>query len=179
MRIQTAGEQKYYDFIQERAKRLQTGMIVWGSLLALAFICLFSNIVIAAILAVAGAFLAMTNIKARSGLKGKLDQIEDKEEFFRQLTAPDVAEFPDCHVIIARDYILVFKEDIFIYAFADMEKVEVGTQGEVKKVLFLADRQGKRHEIISTAKGDGMQREFDRVYETLKERLGRQTLRER
>lgn len=32
MRIQTAGEQKYYDFIQERAKRLQTGMIVWGSL---------------------------------------------------------------------------------------------------------------------------------------------------
>ena len=139
MRIQTAGEQKYYDFIQERAKRLQTGMIVWGSLLALAFICLFSNIVIAAILAVAGAFLAMTNIKARSGLKGKLDQIEDKEEFFRQLTAPDVAEFPDCHVIIARDYILVFKEDIFIYAFADMEKVEVGIQGEVKKVLFLME----------------------------------------
>lgn len=60
-----------------------------------------------------------------------------------------------------------------------MEKVEVGIQGEVKKVLFLADRQGKRHEIISTAKGDGMQREFDRVYETLKERLGRRNLRER
>ena len=85
MRIQTAGEQKYYDFIQERAKRLQTGMIVWGSLLAVAFICLFSNIVITVILAVGGAFLAMTNIKARSELKGKLDQIEDKEEFFRQL----------------------------------------------------------------------------------------------
>ena len=101
MRIQTAGEQKYYDFIQERAKRLQTGMIVWGSLLAVAFICLFSNIVITVILAVGGAFLAMTNIKARSELKGKLDQIEDKEEFFRQLIAPDVAEFSDCHVIIA------------------------------------------------------------------------------
>ena len=80
MRIQTAGEQKYYDFIQERAKRLQTGMIVWSSLLAVAFICLFSNIVITVILAVGGAFLAMTNIKARSELKGKLDQIEDKEE---------------------------------------------------------------------------------------------------
>ena len=101
------------------------------------------------------------------------DQIEDKEEFFRQLTAPDVAEFPNCHVIIARDYILVFNDDIFIYAFADMEKVEAGIQGEVKKVLFFADRQGKRHEIISTAKGDGMRKEFDRVYETLMERLGR------
>ena len=167
MRIQTAGEQKYYDFIQERAKRLQTGMIVWGSLLAVAFICLFSNIVITVILAVGGAFLAMTN------MKGKLDQIEDKEAFFRQLIAPDVAEFPDCHVIIARDYILVFKDDIFIYAFADMEKVEVGIQGEVKKVLFLTDWQGKRHEIISTAKGDGMQGEFDRIYKMLKERLGK------
>ena len=60
-----------------------------------------------------------------------------------------------------------------------MEKVEVGIQGEVKKVLFLTDWQGKRHEIISAAKGDGMQREFDRVYETLKERLGRRNLRER
>lgn len=173
MRIQTAGEQKYYDFIQERAKRLQTGMMVWGSLLAVAFICLFSNIIITVILAVGGAFLAMTNIKARSELKGKLDQIEDKEEFFRQLIAPDVAEFSDCHVIIARDYILVYKDDIFIYAFADMEKVEVGIQGEVKKVLFLTDWQGKRHEIISAAKGDGMQREFDRIYKMLKERLGR------
>ena len=28
MNIQTAGQQKYYDFIQERAKRLKTGMIV-------------------------------------------------------------------------------------------------------------------------------------------------------
>lgn len=84
----------------------------------------------------------MTNIKARSELKGKLDQIEDKEEFFRQLIAPDVAEFSDCHVIIARDYILVYKDDIFIYAFADMEKVEVGIQGEVKKVLFLTDWRG-------------------------------------
>ncbi|MCQ4688583.1 hypothetical protein NE575_04810 [Clostridium sp. SL.3.18] len=173
MRIQTAGEQKYYDFIQERAKRLQTGMIVWGSLLALALICLFSNIIIAVILAVAGAILAMTNSKARRELRGKLDQIEDKEEFFRQLTAPDVAEFPNCHVIIARDYILVFNDDIFIYAFEDMEKVEAGIQGEVKKVLFFADRQGKRHEIISTPKEDGMRREFDRVYETLMERLGR------
>ena len=71
------------------------------------------------------------------------------------------------------DYILVYKDDIFIYAFADMEKVEVGIQGEVKKVLFLTDWQGKRHEIISAAKGDGMQREFDRIYKMLKERLGR------
>ena len=38
MAIQTAGEQKYYDFIEERAKSLRTGMIVWISLLAVALI---------------------------------------------------------------------------------------------------------------------------------------------
>ena len=33
MGIHTAGEQKYYGFIEERVKQLRTGMIVWGSLL--------------------------------------------------------------------------------------------------------------------------------------------------
>ena len=30
--IQTAGQQRYYDFIEDRAKKVRTGMIVWSSL---------------------------------------------------------------------------------------------------------------------------------------------------
>ena len=43
MAIQTAGEQKYYDFIEERARSLRTGMIIWISLLAAALIAVFNS----------------------------------------------------------------------------------------------------------------------------------------
>ncbi|MGF0032715.1 hypothetical protein ACQRBN_07070 [Bariatricus sp. SGI.154] len=171
MNIQTAGQQKYYDFIQERAKKLQTGMIVWASLLAVAFICLFSNIMLALILAVAGAFLAVTNMKSQKELKSKLDGIRDQEEFFHQLADPNLTEIPDYHLMIAKDYVLVEQSDVYVYQLEDMEKVEVGLQGNVKKTLFLTDKQGVRHEIVSCVKDDGMQKKFDQVYHELRARV--------
>ena len=95
MGIQTAGEQKYYDFIEERAKSLRTGMIVWGSLLAVAFIGMFSDARLGVILALAGLSLAVMNVKSQKALKSKLDIVDDKEEFFRQLTDPDLIEIKD------------------------------------------------------------------------------------
>lgn len=49
MAIETAGQQKYSDLTAKRIKSLQTGMIVWISLLCLALICSFDNIMLAAI----------------------------------------------------------------------------------------------------------------------------------
>lgn len=171
MSLQTAGQQKYYDFIQERAKRLQTGMIVWASLLAVAFICLFSNIMLAMILAVAGVFLAVTNLKSQKELKSKLDVIRDQEEFFRQLASPDLIELSDYHLILAKDYVLVEQSDVHVYQLEDMERIEVGLQGDVKKTLFLTDKEGIRHEIVSCVKDDGMQEKFDYVYHELRARV--------
>ena len=50
MAIETAGQQKYADLTAKRIKSLQTGMIVWISLLCLALICSFDNIMLAAII---------------------------------------------------------------------------------------------------------------------------------
>lgn len=171
MSIQTAGEQKYYDFIEERAKRLRTGMIVWGSLLAVAFIGMFSDARLGVILALMGFALAVMNVKSQKALKSKLDVVDDKEEFFRQLTDPDLIEIKDCNLIIMKDYALVRREDISVYPFARMEKVEVGIQGKTGKVLFLTDRQGIRHEIASCMSQDRMQEAFDKAYRALSERV--------
>lgn len=171
MNIQTAGEQKYYDFIEERAKKLRTGTIVWGSLLAVAFIGMFSDVRLGVILALAGIALAVMNVKSRQLLGRKLDAVGDKEEFFRQLTDPDLIEIGDYDLIILKDYVLGRKEDVYIYSFADMEKVEVGLQGKAGKVLFLTDRQGNRHEIASCMKNDGLQEAFDKAYGALRERM--------
>ncbi len=167
--IQTAGQQRYYDFIEDRAKKVRTGMIVWSSLLCLALISLFHNIVIAVILV--GAALAVSNMKSQKELKGKLDAISDKEEFFRQLTSPDVQTAQDGHVLVAKDYVLTYKTDVHIYCILDMEKVEVGIQGNMKKYLFLTDSQGRRHEIMSCMRTAEDSAEFDKIYAALKGRL--------
>lgn len=173
MNIQTAGQQKYYDFIEERAKKLRTGMIVWGSLLAVAFIGMFSDARIAAVLALFGLALAAVNVKAQKALKGKLDAVEDQEEFFRQLAAADSAEFKKYRLIITKDYVLSGTSDISIYSLSEIEKVEAGSRGKAGKCLFLTDREGKRHEIISCADKEGVQpKEFDLAYRMLKERTG-------
>lgn len=172
MNIQTAGQQKYYDFIQERARRLKTGMIVWISLLAVALTCMFSNVKLAIVLALAGIFLAVMNIKSQKALKSKLDGVTDKEEFFHQLADPSTLQIPEYRLIILKDYVLVEKSDICVYQLADMQKIEVGLQGNIGKVLFLTDKQGARHEIVSCTKGDGMQETFDKVYYSLHERMG-------
>ncbi len=171
MNIQTAGQQKYYDFIEERAKKLRTGMIIWGSLLAVAFIGMFSDIRIAVILALVGIALAVMNIKSQKALKEKLNVVRDKEEFFLQLTDPDTVEIPEYHLLITKDYTLVRKEDVYIYPLSEMEKIEVGLQKDVGKTLFLTDREGKRHEIISCMKNGGMQEEFDQAYRALNVRV--------
>ncbi|MCI9422743.1 MAG: hypothetical protein HFG81_08515 [Dorea sp.] len=173
MSIQTKGQQKYYDFIEERVKKLRTGMIVWGSLLAVALIGMFSDVLLAIILAAVGAALAILNLKSQKALNEKLNVVEDREEFFRQLASSDLLEFKAARLIIMKDYLLQMKEDVFIYPFSEMEKVEVGIQGKVGKTLFLTDRQGARHEIMSCMKDDGKQEEFDKVYGALIERVGK------
>ncbi len=172
VRIQTAGEQRYYDFISGRARQVRTGMIVWASLLSLALSSLFNNIVVALVLAVAAAALAVSNVKAQRELKEKLSRIPDKEEFFRQLADPEVLTAQGGHVLVARDYVLTDKTDISIYFIPDMEKAEAGRIRNGRKTLFLTDRSGKRHEIMSCTKEGEALKEFDAVYHALKAGAG-------
>ena len=171
MGIHTAGEQKYYGFIEERVKQLRTGMIVWGSLLAVAFIGMFQDAMLAMLLAAAGVALAILNLKSQQALSGKLDVIEDKEEFFRQLTDPELMELKGARLIVMKDYVLSMKEDVFIYPFSDMEKVETKVRGKSGKTLFFTDRQGTQHEILSCGKGDKEKEEFERACRILNERV--------
>ena len=170
--IQTAGQQKYYDFVAERAKSIRTGMIVWMSLLCLALISLFNNIVIAVIMAVIGITLAVTNLKAQKELKEKLNNISDQEEFFRQLADSELVQAEEGHILVTKDYALVFHTDIMIYELKEMEKVEVGMKGNVQKYLFLTDKSRKRHEIMSCMKNGGDSEEFDKIYYALTKRVG-------
>lgn len=169
MNIQTAGEQKYYDFIEERTKNLRMGMIIWVSLLAVAFIASLSNIKVGILLGVIGGVLAVLNVKSQKALKEKLAGISDRADFFNQLIAPESEESKEYRLLITKDYVLKYKGDVYIYRLADMEKVEVGIEKSGTKHLFLTDKSGSRQELAECPKDDG--EEFDRVYRILNEKV--------
>lgn len=172
MEIQTAGQQKYYDFIEERAKSLRLGMIIWISLLAAALLAILAGGVLGYILAILGIGLGILNIRSQKALKSKLDGI-DQEDFFNQLTETGTVEVPDYRLLITRDYVLLYRSEVLIYPLKEMSKVEVGIrqQGNYKqKTLFLTDHAGKRNEIAACNHKE-QERAFDLAYHTLHERM--------
>ena len=122
MAIETAGQQKYADLTAKRIKSLQTGMIIWISLFCLALICSFSNNLLAIIVGIVAVVYAVVNTKGRKAFNSKLDKIEDKNEFYRQIVAPDVLELKEEQLLVAKDYVIVVDADVWIYDLHHMEK---------------------------------------------------------
>ncbi|MCI8939420.1 MAG: hypothetical protein HFH12_05435 [Dorea sp.] len=173
MEIQTAGQQKYYDFIEERAKSLRLGMIIWISLLAAALLAILAGGILGYILAILGVSLGALNIRSQMALRSKLDRIPDKEDFFNQLLQTETVEIPEYRLMLTKDYVLLYRNEVFVYLLKDMEKVEVGIrqQGEYRqKTLFLTDKAGERNEIAVCGRKE-QERAFDLAYHTLHDRV--------
>lgn len=168
MAIQTAGEQRYYDFIEEKAKSLRTGMIVWISFLAAALIIVFNNIFVGAVLAAAGAVLGVRNMKGQKELESKLSGIQDRTGFFNQLIAPETADLPVCGLIVTREYVLSCRKDIFISPLSRIERMEIQTEGK-KKVCILIVRGGGSHEVADSE--ECKEEDFLRACEAVRSRL--------
>ena len=63
---------------------------------------------------------------------------------------------------------LTEKPVLQVFLLHEMSKFEVGLAGDVQKVLFLTDRDGKRHPIAETRKEDDHQADFDRAYQQIR-----------
>lgn len=165
MAIQTAGEQKYYDLIEEKAKKMRTAMIIWISFLALALISVFSNILLGAVFGALGVFLAVRNRKEQKEMDKELERAGDKTEFFNQLIAPDALEVPDFQLIVTRDYIVqCTKEKLYIRPRSEIRSKDIATE-KGTKVLILTDQNGLRHEAARAKKNDAAA--FDKICRVL------------
>lgn len=174
MRIQTAGEQKYFDIVQERVKTIRTGMIIWVSLLAVALIAGSSNLIIGGCAGFVGLFLAYTNVKAQIEMKKKLSHISDQTAFYNQLISPEAIEIPAFHMVITNEYVVSAKDDVFIFRKEELQAVEVGVQTSVynpRKVLFVTGKDGQRHEVAAITKDSSLEHSFSQVYELLKKEV--------
>lgn len=171
-KIQTAGEQKYYDFVQKEAERLRLGMIIWVSMLAAALISVFENVKIAVLLALIGIVLAGVNIRKQQKHNKILERVKDKKEFYLQLTADDMKEWKELGLIICKDYVLCKTTDIHVCCLSNMVEVEVEADKSAgKKMLFLIDTEGERNEIVSCIVGSQTEKMADEVSDILQRRL--------
>ncbi len=164
MAIESAGEQRYYDFIADKTKKNRLLDISCLSLISAGFIAFTSKaeecIFIGLILVIIGVVIAVKSTMLRNELHRKLEVIEDKKKFFHQLVSKDTVEFKDLRLLVTNDYLLKNSDELYIYKIADLKNVEIRNNK-----LLIVDCDNKRHEIALNEKGK--EDSFDTVCQLL------------
>ena len=114
-----------------------------------------------------GLAYSLYNKNARLGKE--LSHISDMDGFCAQFAAGSSFYSDLLGLTISDDYAVITVPYLQIFRLDEMEKFEVGLQGDVRKALFLTGKDGRRHKIAETQKGDALQEEFDRAYEAVRE----------
>lgn len=152
MAIESAGEQRYYDFIAPRMKKHRLIDISSLSIICAGFICLTAKaeegIFIGLFLIVLGISMAVKNMGSKQELNKKLDIVDDKKKFFKQLVDKETVEFKELQLIITNDYVLKYSDDLYIYKLADMKTVEIENNR-----LYIVGYDKEHYEIAVNEKG--------------------------
>ena len=152
MAIETAGEQRYYDFIADRMKKHRVTDISSLSIVFAGFIAFSSEaeagIFVGLFLVVLACVLTAKNTGSKNALNKKLDIVEDKKKFFNQLVEKSTVEFKDLRLIITNDYVLRYSDDLYIYKLSDMKTVEIKNDK-----LYIVGYDKKKYEIAVNEKG--------------------------
>lgn len=122
--------------------------------------------------AIMGIVLALSLYSKRQRMQKELSKIGDFSSFCAQYDSANSTKLDLLGLTITDDYAVVTIPFLQIFPLCDMDRFEVGLQGDVRKALFLTDRNGDRHKIAETQKGDALQQEFDRAYEAVREIFG-------
>lgn len=156
------------EILNEIKKKTQTSLLICVSMIVAGAILLISRHIVGWLFVCMGAGLAYSLYNKNSRLDKELSHITDMDSFTRQFAAGSSFFSELLGLTITEEYAVVTIPYLQIFRLTDMEKFEVGLQGDVRKALFLTDKRGTRHKIAETQKGDALQEEFDRAYETVR-----------
>ena len=156
------------EILNEIKKKTQASLLICVSMIVAGAILLISRHIVGWLFVCMGAGLAYSLYNKNSRLGKELSHITDMDSFTRQFAAGSSFFSELLGLTITEEYAVVTIPYLQIFRLTDMEKFEVGLQGDVRKALFLTDKRGTRHKIAETQKGDALQEEFDRAYETVR-----------
>ena len=99
----------------------------------------------------------------------ELARLGGESQAGKRLDAGDAVYYQPFGLIVGPDFALQEKPSLRVFLFSEMKKFEVGLAGDIRKVLFLTDMNGKRYPIAETRKEDDHQAEFDRAYRQIRD----------
>ena len=156
------------DILNGIRTKTKTSLLICVSMLTAGAILLIAKHSVGWLFICMGVGLAYSLYSKNARLGKELSHISDMDDFCRQFAAGSSGYFDLLGLTITEDYAVMTIPYLQIFRLDEMEKFEVGLQGDIRKALFLTDRKGTRHKIAETQKGDALQEEFDGAYEAVR-----------
>lgn len=158
----------FNDIIADIQNRTRTNCVIFVSMLIAGIILLAFGHMAGWLFVCMGAALGCSLFSKKARLNKELSVITDMDAFCSEFDSAKSIHFDLLGLTLMKEYAVMELPYLQIIPLRDMEKFEVGLQGDVRKSLFLTDRKGVRHMIAETQKGDALQEEFDRAYEAVR-----------
>ena len=154
--------------LSEQKSKTKLSLLICLSMLAASVLLLVSGqmigLVFLAMSLIIGAALLVRIRRARA----EMSKLGNNDEAGKKLDGADAVYYPAFGLTIGPDFAVLEKPVLQVFLLHEMSKFEVGLAGDVQKVLFLTDRDGKRHPIAETRKEDDHQADFDRAYQQIR-----------
>ena len=120
---------------------------------------------------ITGSALAIRTRRSRA----ELARLGGTEEAEKKLKAKGTVYYEPFGRTVGEDFAIQERPALRVFLFSEMEKFEVGLGGTTHKVLFLTDREGKRHPVAETSRENDHQKEFDRAYGQIRDLFSART----
>lgn len=154
--------------LSEQKGKTKLSLLICLSMLAASVLLLVSGqmigLVFLAMSLIIGAALLVRIRRARA----EMSKLGNNDKAGKKLDGAGTVYYPAFGLTIGPDFAVLEKPVLQVFLLHEMSKFEVGLAGDVQKVLFLTDRDGKRHPIAETRKEDDHQADFDRAYQQIR-----------
>ena len=154
--------------LSEQKGKTKLSLLICLYMLAASVLLLVSGqmigLVFLAMSLIIGAALLVRIRRARA----EMSKLGNNDEAGKKLDGAGAVYYPAFGLTIGPDFAVLEKPALQVFLLHEMSKFEVGLAGDVQKVLFLTDRDGKRHPIAETRKEDDHQADFDRAYQQIR-----------
>ena len=161
-------QKTFSEILSDIKAKSKTSLLICVTMLIASAAMLLTQHSIGWLFAIMGIVLAVSLYSKNQRTQKELSKVRDYDDFCEQYVSDASTRLELLGLTITDDYAVVTIPYLQIFSLDEMEKFEVGLQGDIRKVLFLTDKNGERHRIAETQKGDALQKEFDIAYETVR-----------
>lgn len=158
----------FRELLAEMQKKTRTSLVICSSMLIAGIILLAFKHMVGWLFLCMGIGLGYSLYSKNNRTGIELAKISDMNSFCKEFDSEDAQRFELLGLTLTSGYAVLELPYLQIIPLEGMDKFEVGLHGDIRKALFLTDRNGTRHKIAETQKGDALQEEFDKAYEAVR-----------